>query len=369
MSGSILLMYISENSGHHFATLSIERAIRALNPQMEVLNINGFKYVSPIMEKIINTLYMNAINSFPQLWDFLYDNPAVEIKIKGIKESVNRKKRDKIKRLVETSNCRVVICSQAFPCGVVAEYKKKYFSELVLIAVVTDFTPHSYWLYEEVDYYVVATEAAKEILVKKGVSESKVKVFGIPIDPKFSQKLDKTKTALELNLSIERLSVLIMGGSRGFGPIKTLIRALEDSAIEANFLVICGANKGLFNWLMKKKFRRRIHAYSYIDYVDKLMSVCDIIITKPGGITTAESIAKSLPMLIINPIPGQEENNTQYLLSEGIAVKADSVDDAVIKLSELLHDKNKLASIRGKMSALAKPLSSVKIAELALNLC
>ncbi|MEK7227129.1 MAG: glycosyltransferase, partial [Bacteroidota bacterium] len=213
----------------------------------------------------------------------------------------------------------------------------------------------------------VASECAKEALVKKGVSEGKIKVFGLPVDQKFSMKLDKIKTARELNVSIDRPSVLIMGGSRGFGPIKSIIKSLEKSTIDANFLVVAGSNKSLFKWLKKKRLSSRMHAYPLIDYVDKLMAVSEIIITKPGGITTAESIAKSLPMLIINPIPGQEENNTNYLLREGVAVKADTIDDAVSKLNELLNDKSKLSSIREKMSKLSKPLSSVKIAELALS--
>lgn len=369
MKSSILLMYISEKSGHHSATLSIERAIKAQNPEIKVLNINGFKHISPIMEKIINTLYMNAIHSFPQLWDFLYDNPAIEFKLKGLKESVNKRKRDKIKRLVGSNNCKVVICSQAFPCGVVAEYKKKYFSDLILIAVVTDFTPHSYWIYEEVNFYIVASESAKNMLMNKGIDENKIKILGIPIDQKFSQQLDKASVAKELNLDSNKASILVMGGSRGFGPMKSLIKSLEKSSIDANFLIVAGSNKSLFKWLKKKKFSKRMHIYPQIDYVDKLMTVSDILISKPGGITTAESISKNLPILIINPIPGQEENNTNYLLNEGLAVKANNIEDAVTKLSELLNDEEKLISIRKRTSKLAKPYSSVKIAELALNLC
>lgn len=367
MNGSILLMYISENSGHHSATISIEQALRSQNSGVHVLNVNGFRYVSPIMEKVVNALYMKAIHRLPQLWDFLYDNPAIEIKLKKIKERVNQKKRDTIKRLIESNNCKVVICSQAFPCGIVAEYKKRYFSDLVLIAAMTDFIPHLYWVYDEVDFYVVPSERAKEILVKKGVKEDKIKIFGIPIDQKFSKTLDRVVTAKELNIEIEKAVVLIMGGSRGFGPIKSLVTLLDKSDIEANFIVVSGANARLFKWLKKREFSKQVYCYPKIDYVDKLMSISDIIVTKPGGITTAESIAKRLPMIIVNPIPGQEENNTDFLLREGIAVKAQKVEDVVSQLNTLLHDKAKMQSIKERMSALARPFSSVKIAELALS--
>jgi len=350
MDDSILLMYISENSGHHSATLAIERAIHSLNPAINVLNINGFRHVSPFIERIVNTLYMSAINRLPQVWDFLYDNPSVERRIKSLKEGVNKKNHEKIRGLIEGHHCKVVICSQAFPCGMVAEYKKQYAPDLMLIAVVTDFVPHSYWIYDEVNYYVVASECAKEILMKKGIKEGKIKILGIPIDPKFNNKLEKIAVAKELGIQNDKPVILVMGGSRGFGPIKDIIRTIDNSNVDAYFLVVAGANQRLFKWLQKRNNRKHILAFPSIDYIDKLMSVSEVIVSKPGGITTAEALTKQLPMIIVKPIPGQEDNNTNYLLRAGVALKVDKIEDLGGVLASLLSDRQRRSIIREKMS-------------------
>lgn len=369
MKKSILLLYISEVSGHHSATLAIEGAIKGFNSHPEVLNINGFRYVFPIIEYIVNYIYMKIIKRFPSFWGYLYDNPSIANKISGLKDFINGRKKDKIKDLIESNNCKVVICSQAFPCGIVAEYKKSYPNDIKLIAVVTDFLPHSYWIYDEIDFYIVGSQEAKNTLIKKGVKEEKIKLFGIPIDPKFSKRLDKNTVAQELKITLDRVVILIMGGGRGIGPIKKLISILDRSTINAHLLIVAGANRRLWHWLEKRKFNKSVFIYGFIDYIDKLMEVADILVTKPGGITTAEAISKNLPMLIVNAIPGQEKNNTDFLLSQGAAEKVDNIEEAVKRIEFLLNNRDRLDFIRHRMSVISQPFSSLKISELALGLC
>ncbi|MDD5005803.1 MAG: glycosyltransferase [Candidatus Omnitrophica bacterium] len=369
MDKKILLMYITNVSGHHSATMAIEKAINAFNPHPQVLNIDGFGYTNPIMEKVTHAIYMGVINKAPAIWDFLYDNPAVARRISNLRQSVYRKNRDKIKRLIETENCKVVICSQAFPCGMVADYKKHCNPDIKLIAVVTDFMPHAYWVYDEIDFYTVGSEEARKALLKKGVADNKIKLWGIPIDPRFSEPLDKYRTAAELNINLDKPVILIMGGGRGIGPIKQLINTLDKSKINAHFLIVTGINKRLYDYLKNSNFRNKMHIYGYIGYVDKLMTIADILITKPGGVTTAEALAKYLPMLIVQPLPGQEQNNTNFLVKQGVVQKADNIKDAVERLVFLLNNPRELDSIKEKISRIAKPLSSQKIAELALRLC
>lgn len=369
MDKKILLMYITNVSGHHSATLAIERAIETFNPHPQVLNIDGFGYTYPIMEKLTHAIYMTVIKKIPCIWDFLYDNPSVTKKTNGIKEFIHRKNQGKIKKLIESENCKVVVCSQAFPCGMVAYYKKHSLADIKLIAVVTDFIPHSYWVYDEIDFYVVGSKEAKETLINKGVSQEKIRLLGIPIDPKFSEKLDRSQVARELNMTLDRPVVLMMGGGHGIGPISRLIKVLDNAEIKAHFIVVAGINNKLFNHLKNARFKNKIHLYGYIDYVDKLMTVADILITKPGGITTSEALAKNLPMLIIRPLPGQEQNNTNFLLKYGVAQKSENIDDSIKKLNFLLNDRKNLSLMRENISKIAMPSSSLKIAELTLGLC
>jgi len=370
MSSQILLMYITEVSGHHCATLAIEKAIKLINPNISVININGFKYVTPITERVVHHIYLFVIKRLPFLWDFLYDNPFVISKSLKLKELINRRNQIKIKELIEQQKCRVVVCSQAFPCGFVAEYKKQNpQSNIKLIAVITDFVPHSFWLYDEIDYYIVSSEHAKQILINKGVRPEKIKVYGIPIDPKFSNIQNKTTIGRELNISLEQPVVLIMGGGHGLGPLKELIWKLENFKKTIQIIVVTGVNKKLFNYIKNIKSRHKIYCLGYVDFVDKLMTVADVIITKPGGITTSEALAKNLPMIIIKPLPGQEQKNTTFLLEKGAAEIANNSDEVVLKLEELLVNQDKIKIMKKSISQIATPDSAKKIAQLAISLC
>ncbi|MDD5292647.1 MAG: glycosyltransferase, partial [Candidatus Omnitrophica bacterium] len=351
------------------ATLAIERAIKAVQPHPAILNIDGFGYSYPIMEKITHAIYMGVIKKIPFIWDLLYDNPKVANKISSLRESVYRKNRGRIKELIESENCKVAVFSQAFPCGMIADYKRHCSNDIKLIAVVTDFIPHSYWVYDEINFYVVGSQDAKGILLKKGVPEEKIKLYGIPIDPKFSQKLNKEEIAAGLGITLDRPVVLIMGGGHGLGPISNLINSMDRSGLNANILVVTGINKKLFNHLKNRKFKNKTYIYGYIDYVDKLMTIADILVTKPGGVTTAEALAKNLPMIIVKPVPGQEQNNTNFLLRQGVVYKVQDTKGVVDNLVFLLNNRDKMQFLKDSIAKLALPSSSSRIAELALSLC
>jgi processive 1,2-diacylglycerol beta-glucosyltransferase len=133
-------------------------------------------------------------------------------------------------------------------------------------------------------------------------------------------------------------------------------------------VIACGTNKKLYNSLKNRKFQNKVTVHPYADNIDELMEASDVILTKPGGITTAEALAKGLPMLIISPLPGQEAMNTKILLKEEVAVKAESPEDVAILLDELLESKNKLKAMSDRARALAKPDSAIRIAKLILEI-
>lgn len=366
----IILMYISEISGHHSATVAIEKAIKILSPDSQVLNINAFNYTNPISEKIINRLYMTVIKKTPRVWNYLYDNPEVVKKIENIKEIIHRSNSIKLKHLFDKFKPDAVACTQAFPCGMVADFKKIYNSSIPLVAVLTDYIPHSYWIYDTVDYYVVPSEDVGLRLAKKGVAINKIKSLGIPFDPRFNEKLDKEKILERLNLKADLATILIMGGGQGLGPIKTIVRSLEKVKPDIQEIVIAGSNRKLYDSLKKKikKYQKRVLIFGYVNNINELMDISSIIITKPGGITTAEALAKRLPMIIIKPIPGQEENNTLYLTRNNAAVKVDNIRDLNLIIEDLLSLPNRLRYLRESAGRISKPNASLDIAKLLLNL-
>jgi processive 1,2-diacylglycerol beta-glucosyltransferase len=365
-----ILMYISEVSGHRSATLAVEKAIKAMQPESEILNINAFNYTNPISEKVINRIYMSVIKRAPKIWHYLYDNPKVVRRLEKIKNRVHKVNSLKLKVLFDKFKPDVVICSQAFPCGMVADYKKHFTSDLKLVAVLTDFIPHSYWVYDTVDIYIVPSEDVKNQLVKKGVAAAKILSLGIPFDHRFNEPLDKARLFNKYRLSPDKPIVLVMGGGQGLGPIKTIVKSLEKTAGNLQIIVVAGTNKKLYKSLKNKvrKYRHKILVFGFTDAINEIMDISDIIISKPGGVTTAEVLAKRIPMIIVKPIPGQEASNAAYLTERGAAIRTEKPRKINFLVEKLLNDKEKINQLRESAGRIGKPNASLDIARLVLDI-
>ncbi|MEI8175884.1 MAG: glycosyltransferase [Candidatus Omnitrophota bacterium] len=369
MSKRVLLMYISEVSGHHSASIAVENAIRKLAPSATVRNINAFNYTNPIWERIINRAYMSVVKNTPELWDYLYDNPRVLRRTRKIRQLIHKGNTEKLKVLFEDFKPDIVACTQAYPCGMVADYKRTLGLDLPLVGILTDYAPHSYWIYDNVDAYVVPSRDTGEKLVRDGVLEEKIKVLGVPIDPKFRPVSDKRALASALGLNPDLKNILIMGGGQGLGDIKKYLLALDHVEQPLQILAVTGTNTRLLNWIQKRHFRKPVKAFGYINFIEQLMGVADIIISKPGGVTTAEALAKTLPMIIVNPLPGQEAMNTRFLLKEGIALKAENERELADLVDWLLANPGKLTQITHRIREHAHPDAAERAAELILRLC
>lgn len=370
MGKRIVLMYISEVSGHRNAALAIERAIRILEPQSEITNINAFNYTNPIAEKVVNSIYMGIIKVAPKFWDYLYDNPKIVKRVEKTKQNIHKANSPKLKQLFDRLKPDVVVCTQAFPCGMVADYKKTYESDLPLVAVLTDFTPHSYWIYDQVNLYITPSEDVSLRLIKKGVCVDKIKALGIPFDHKFNAPLEKERVFHKYKLSSELPTILIMGGGQGLGPIKTIVRSLEKVDRRIQEIVVTGTNKKLYRSLKRKikKYKQKILLFEYAQHINELMFISDIVISKPGGVTTAEVLAKGKPMIIVKPLPGQEASNTAYLTEKGAALKVGRPRKINLAVNDLLKNALKLNRISSIAEYISKPNASMDIAKLLLRL-
>lgn len=366
----VLLMYITRVSGHRQATLAVQQALRQLYPQIEAPAINGFGYTYPLLEKVVNKAYMSVIKRTPKVWDYLYDNPKIVKKSESIKNFLHKTSYKKIGRLMARHRPDAVVCTQAFPCGMIADYKRTHRLDVRLIGVLTDFSPHSFWLNEGVDYYVVPSVEIKDRFVKKGVPPDAIKVYGIPLRSKFALQLDKAPIARALGLDAEVPTVLIMGGGQGLGPIKKIVKSLIKVKMNFQMIVLAGTNKKIINSLNRyaKKTEKKILVFEFATNVDELMELSTLIITKPGGMTTAESLAKGLPMVIVNPIPGQEMRNTDFLIKKGIGIRIDDTSDIGEEIELLLKSPGRLAAMSKAAYENAKPHAAADVAKLILDL-
>jgi len=362
-------MYITKVSGHHQATVAVQRALHKLSPDVEAPSVNGFGYAYPRLEKIVNRAYMSIIRRTPKIWDFLYDNPHVFKRSQSIKKFLQKSSHSKMEELLKKYHPDTVVCTQAFPCGMVADYKTAHNIPLTLIGVLTDYAPHSYWINEGVDYYIVPAQEVKDRLVKKGVPADKIKVYGIPIRAKFADQLDKRPIAEKLGLDLDVPTVLLMGGGQGLGPIKDAVKSLMRIETRLQMVVLTGINKKLLRWLnqIAPQSDKKILPLEYVTNVDELMEVASLIVTKPGGMTTSECLAKGLPMVIVNPIPGQEMRNTDFLLENGIAIRIDKHSDIGEEIELLMKSPERLAAMRQAAFEHSKPHAALDIARLILQ--
>ncbi|UCG34818.1 MAG: glycosyltransferase [Candidatus Omnitrophota bacterium] len=368
-SKRIIIFYINEYGGHSRAALNIKEAFEYRHSTLEVLGINGLGYFYPRGEKIVDFAYSTVIKHIPSFWGRIYDRKRVIKKLTPLQAVVNRVAFRKLNLLIKRFSPSCFVATQAFPCGVVADFKEKYGLKIPLIAVVTDYLPHRFWIHPGVDKYVVACHEAKNILVREGVKEEKINILGIPISVKFSHSFLRKEIAKELGLVADIPSVLVMGGGWGLGPLEEVAKHLDDLEQNLQIITVCGRNKKAYDWLVNNRheFKKPIFSFGYIDYVNKLMDFSDIIITKAGGITVSEALAKGLAMIITNPIPGQEERNVNYLLQKEAIMKVDGASQIKEAVKVLMEDKKSMYHLKERAKHISFIDSSLRIVDLVLK--
>ncbi|MBN2097184.1 MAG: glycosyltransferase [Candidatus Omnitrophica bacterium] len=366
----ILLMHISKVSGHRQAALAITKALEELGQGIKVRNIDAFNYANPRLEKLVNRLYMGVIKGMPRLWDYLYDNQEVYKRVEQMRTIIYRYSEKKIKELFDNFQPDVVVCTQAFPCGMVADYKQRYKVDIPLVGILTDYAPHMYWLNDRVNIYVVPSLEIKQRLKEKRIPEERLRVLGIPIDPDFQKPINREENFRNFGLNAEEPVILLMGGGQGLGPIKQIARALEQLSLAIQLIVVCGTNRTLYRWFRKNKanFTKPILLMGYTQKIPELMELATLIISKPGGLSSTEALSKALPLVIVKPLPGQESQNTQVLLRNGAALKADNMRQLKSLIEKLLTDSAKIEQLRQKARTFAQADSAIKIAQLILKM-
>ncbi len=370
MGKRIIIFYITPSSGHYKAAKSLKQAFLCVDKAATVITIDALRFFHPFASGVINALYIFTLKKFPQFWGRIYDRRKVVRSLGFWQKLLHWLDRQKAHNLFLRLKPDVVVCTQAFPCGVVASFKKHYSSQLPLVASVTDFLPHGFWVYDQVTYYTVPTQQGMEYLAERGVPVSRIKVFGIPIMPSFRQKKPKGEIATKYGFQQGLPAVLLMGGGSGFGPLRELVQDLDMLASDFQCIIVCGRNQALHQWFLDHKatFRKPVSVHGYVDSISEFMDFSDIIVTKPGGITISEALAKSMAIVIVNPIPGQEERNMRYLVKHKVALAARNPYQAALIIKSLLLNRDLLEELRRNAGLFSRAESSLDIARLALSL-
>ncbi len=369
MSGRrFLLMHITARSGHYQASAAIAKTIKQLEPNAHVVSIDAASYTSRLIRWAVGRTYLSLIHHQPDVWEYLYDNPVVHRQVHYLRSLLHRYHAGKLQRVLEDVRPDVIVCTQAYPCGMVADFKKRHHITTPLVGVLTDYAPHLYWFHDTVDVYVVPSEQVKQRFLTKGIEPSRVKVLGIPIDVAFLEPSDRAATAQRFSLDLAQPIILIMGGNGGFGRLREIVLSLDQLPHPCQLVVVTGTNRSLLTWLQKRRFRHHVMGLGYTTEIPQLMDIATLLISKPGGLTTSEALAKRVPLVIVNPIPGQEAYNARYLLSQGAAVQAGAPETVRQTVRDLLDNPEQLEALRVRNAQLAHSTAALDVTKLLFEL-
>jgi processive 1,2-diacylglycerol beta-glucosyltransferase len=373
MAARILILSASVGAGHLRAAQAVELAVRQVAPDALVKNVDVLTLTNAGFRRLYGSAYLDLVNHAPQVLGYLYDMLD--------RPSGPESKRDKLRLAVEKLNLGpffemiadghwdVVINTHFLPAEIIASLLRDKKVSLPQITVTTDFETHRLWVNEPCDAYTTATPEGSAYLRHWGVGAERLHVTGIPIHPIFSSPKDRARCLANQDLAGDRPIVLQLAGGFGVGPIAKLFAGVLEIETPLEVVVVAGKNAEAKEQLanMPVPSRHRANVLGFTDQIDELMQVADVVLSKPGGLTTSEVLARGAAMAIVNPIPGQESRNSDFLLENGAAIKINNAGTLAYKLGALLADPGQLQSLKANARRIARPRAAFDVAALALG--
>lgn len=371
-----LILYACYGGGHISAANSIKECIEKYYPNIEPIAIDFMNYLNVTIDKLTTTAYEEMAKKVPYLWGTVYMKSEKGALARFSIDS-NKLLAIKLHFLIKRYKPDYIISTHPFSSQMCAYLKKKNkLPRVKLATVMTDFAPHDQWLVgsEYISYFFVAHEAMKDLIVIKGIPEKKVFATGIPLSNRFFLDYDKNSLLNNFNLSKDKFTILFFAGGRfGLGK-KNTYKILEDIARymdNVQVVAIAGKNKKMFDAFNDtvKKYKRKddIKVLEFTDKVPELMHISDIVISKPGGLTTSECLACGLPMIVINPIPGQEEQNAEFLENSNLAYWIKDDDNPLGVIFKVINNKDIFNSLKQNVSKYAKRNSTKEICDILFD--
>ena len=371
----ILIFYAAYGGGHFSAAKSIKKYLDN-NYDVETNIVDCIEYINKVLNKITTGAYKEMARKTPNLWGMVYSHSQKGI-LGHVSTRTNKVMAIKLKNLIKEESPDLVISTHPFSSQMVSYLRRKEKINCKLVTVLTDFAPHDQWLigHEYTDAFCVSNNNMKKYLENYGVEPSKIHVTGIPLSDRFFEKFDKNEVCKEFDLEPSKPVILFFGGGEfGLGKDRTLqiLEALIHNLPTSQIVAISGKNpkmnSGFKDLVNKANAEARVKVLDYTNKVPELMSISIIVVTKPGGLTTSESLASNLPILVINPIPGQEEENAEFLEAHNVAVWLRKKDDPDAFIQELFSNPEKIKKKKKNSELLAKRNSTKDICEIIIGL-
>ena len=369
----VLILSITAGGGHNSAASALKEYFVSAGAQCETLDTFG--YISPTIANSINKGYLWMSGKAGKAFGFGYHtlekrNPPLfadmtPAQITGLPLA------KEILSYISVYSPDVILFTHCFAGIILHLLKKEGKITVPTVGILTVFVFHPYW--EDCtanDYVVIPSPDLRFQGFRKGFTESQLLPLGIPVSPRFAESMPKKDARALLGLDPDAATVLLMGGSMGYGNMGNILAQLDTAAGDSlQIIAVCGNNAKAKADLEAMDTRCSLLPLGFVDYVDQLMDAADCIVTKPGGLTTSEALAKRLPMVIVNPIPGQEARNTQFLLNSGTAVATYDMCTADELVIRLMDEPRRLEAMRLSIEELRHPTSTQDVCEFVIQLC
>ncbi len=374
MFKKVLILSAAVGAGHLRAAEALEKAFIRQNAAAEVRNIDVLNYTNPLFRRLYGKAYIDMVNRMPEVLGWMYDSLDKPWQNERRRLALDRLNTQPLIKFLKNYQPDIAVCTHFLPAEIISWLTAEEKINFPQAIVVTDFDVHAMWLAHHFERYFVALDETRVHLEKLGIPAGKITVSGIPIDPIFAEQKDKAAMREKYNLEKDKLTILVSAGGFGVGNIEHLLIALSDLKTPAQILAICGRNEELkvkLETLAAEKLNNQTVTFKPIGYttaMDEYMSAADLIVGKPGGLTTSEALAKGLIFVVVNPIPGQEERNSDHLLEKGCAIKCNNLPTLAYKIDELVSDKSRFEQMKRNVLKFGKPNSAEEIVRQLISL-
>lgn len=374
MFQKVLILSASAGAGHVRAAQAMEKAFVQLNAAGEIRNIDTLDYTNKLFQKLYSKAYIELVNKAPDVLGWLYDQLDKPWQNERLRLAFDKLNTRPFVKMLNKYQPEVVVCTHFLPAEIISWLKAKNRLDTRQAIVITDFDVHAMWLCHHYEHYFVAMEETAVHLQQLGIPSDRITVSGIAIDPVFAEHKDNHNMRRKHGLNPSLTTILLSAGGFGVGPVEQVMQELVKMHTKVQVVAICGRNEDLKNRInnfssgLGLDCNVRIIPIGYTTEIDEYMSAADLMLGKPGGLTTSEALAKGLPFVIINPIRGQEERNTDHLLEEGVAIRCNNLPVLAYKIDKLLGDPVRLSNMRTNARRLGRPRSACDIVEKLLSL-
>ena len=376
MLKKVLLLSTSAGAGHVRAAEAIEKAFQQAKgaANREVLHVDVLNYTNKLFRHLYSKAYIDLVNKLPEVPGWFYDKLDKPWKNERRRLALDKLNTRPFVKLLREYRPDLIVCTHFLPAEIVSWLKAKERLASRQVIIVTDFDVHAMWLVHHYEHYFVAVDEARVYLEVLGIPAAKITVSGIPIDPVFAIKKDKQEMRARHGLAPDRTTILLSAGGFGVGSVDALVNSLLPLQHRAQIVATCGRNEELKKRLTRLAARLKPDAtvllkpFGYTKEMDELMTASDLVLGKPGGLTTSEALAKGLVFVIVNPIPGQEERNSDHLLEGGVAIRCNNLPTLTYKLDRLLGDPKRFQSMKTNASGMGRANAAKEIVEQTVDM-